>query len=847
MNKTSIKLILTICVCLLAFSQANVVLASTDNLIARAISDGQNGVVVQWKVDRETNNLGFNVYRVDNFEKILINRRLVAGSSLINAEKARYFGDNVYSIHDPKGNPRSRYIIEAVDLEGKTETFGVRTELVESVLPFAERQSITLEDLTKSGGDEADAFTSESAITPRDKQFAALNENFVQNADVQKWVAAQPGAKIAVKVDGLYRVSRAQLAATNFNVNAPVANWQLFADGIEQPLIVEPNGNYIEFFGRGADALYTDTRAYYLVVGTTAGRRMPVNSRRLNASQVTAPNFSNVVRFKQRVNYSSVILNGDDAENFFGDVIINDPATNLTFNVRGIETNAAQAIITVNLRGLTTVSHTIRVRLNNTELGTMSGNFRDAFQQQFSVPTSLLVEGANTFSFTSSGAGDVVMFDSISISYQRRFTADANRLTFTTVYGRSTRVQGFTSSNIRVFDISDPNGTTQVNARIEGNSVFIPANRPQLLYAIADEAVLQPSAVVSNSPSTILASAANKDLVIISHGKFFGAVLDNLANYRRSQGLTVEIVNVEDVYDESGFGTVSPAAISSFLKSVNPKYALLIGDSSYDHRNYFNFNAAQFADYIPTRNFETLFGEAVSDDLIVDYNGDNIPDFPIGRLPIKDVSALQNILNKMQSFEANAATALLQKGATFVSDNTDGWDFYQSNVRIREQLPAAAPVNYIKRSDGDAATVKQMIINSINSGRYLIAYSGHGQISAWWSSSVFGVNDVASLTNTDYPLFLPMNCLNGAFADAFSESLGEAMIESPRGAVAVYSSSGLTFPDSQEQMAIRFFKALGTGEFARIGDAAKTSKGSTGDSDVRRSWILLGDPTLKIR
>ena len=64
----------------------------------------------------------------------------------------------------------------------------------------------------------------------------------------------------------------------------------------------------------------------------------------------------------------------------------------------------------------------------------------------------------------------------------------------------------------------------------------------------------------------------------------------------------VEVVNVEDVYDESGFGSISPLSIRAFSQSVNPKYVLLVGDGSYDPRNYY---FAEFANYVPTRNFET--------------------------------------------------------------------------------------------------------------------------------------------------------------------------------------------------------------------------------------------------
>jgi len=33
----------------------------------------------------------------------------------------------------------------------------------------------------------------------------------------------------------------------------------------------------------------------------------------------------------------------------------------------------------------------------------------------------------------------------------------------------------------------------------------------------------------------------------------------------------------------------------------------------------------------------------------------------------------------------------------------------------------------------------------------------------------------------------------------------------------------------------------------RLGDAIKSAKAAISDGDVRRSWILLGDPTMRLR
>ena len=67
------------------------------------------------------------------------------------------------------------------------------------------------------------------------------------------------------------------------------------------------------------------------------------------------------------------------------------------------------------------------------------------------------------------------------------------------------------------------------------------------------------------------------------------------------------------------------------------------------------------------------------------------------------------------------------------------------------------------------------------------------------------------------------------------------------GAVASFVSSGLTIPDGQHAMGQRLFQLLYGSQPIALGDATRQAKLATTDLDVRRTWILLGDPTIKIR
>jgi hypothetical protein len=48
-------------------------------------------------------------------------------------------------------------------------------------------------------------------------------------------------------------------------------------------------------------------------------------------------------------------------------------------------------------------------------------------------------------------------------------------------------------------------------------------------------------------------------------------------------------------------------------------------------------------------------------------------------------------------------------------------------------------------------------------------------------------------------------------------------------------------------MGLQIFQSLYGASSVAIGDAGRQAKMATSDMDVRRTWILFGDPTLKIR
>lgn len=93
-----------------------------------------------------------------------------------------------------------------------------------------------------------------------------------------------------------------------------------------------------------------------------------------------------------------------------------------------------------------------------------------------------------------------------------------------------------------------------------------------------------------------------------------------------------------------------------------------------------------------------------------------------------------------------------------------------------------------------------------------------------------------------------MTCLNGFFHALYTETVAEALIRAPKGgAVAVWASSGLTRPPAQTDMQRALVNRLLSDEQLTLGEAIRFAKASIADPDVRRTWILLGDPTLRLQ
>ena len=181
---------------------------------------------------------------------------------------------------------------------------------------------------------------------------------------------------------------------------------------------------------------------------------------------------------------------------------------------------------------------------------------------------------------------------------------------------------------------------------------------------MASAGLKTPAAVVKDRASSLSAASNAADWILITHRSlgWDGAGAEQgwvtaLAALRQGQGLRTKVVDIEDVFDEFGYGLVTPQAVKDFLthayeswQSPAPQYVLLVGDTSYDYKD--NWGAGT-VNLVPGYLIHTThLGETITDEWYGQVSGeDAVADLFIGRLPAATLAQAQAMAAKIVAYE----------------------------------------------------------------------------------------------------------------------------------------------------------------------------------------------------
>ncbi|MGA6959434.1 MAG: hypothetical protein WBY38_08500, partial [Candidatus Acidiferrales bacterium] len=335
---------------------------------AHAMTGG--GVLLEWRTREEIRNLGFHIYREDASGRHQLDPSLIAGGALFLRGAQPQHTAKTYQWVDPDGGPGPSYVLEDVDLSGARTAHGPVSADSTISEPGPVAQAVLLSRLTRTLAAQPGRILPAMAGLPGTPVLSSLPVrlprpapprgplNPVTSAQMSSaYLDGLPAAKISVDAEGWYEVTRAQLAAAGFNFGGDTRMLQLLAEGVEQPIAIIgkqtgpfTSGDAIAFYGTGIDTPFSGTRVYWLIQGMQPGKRISASALH-GSGAASLPSFLSSVTLEQRTTYFAALLNGPNADNFFGALISTEPVDqDLTVNHYDANSSIA-AQLSVTLQG----------------------------------------------------------------------------------------------------------------------------------------------------------------------------------------------------------------------------------------------------------------------------------------------------------------------------------------------------------------------------------------------------------------------------------------------------------------------------------------------------------------
>lgn len=482
----------------------------------------------------------------------------------------------------------------------------------------------------------------------------------------------------------------------------------------------------------------------------------------------------------------------------------------------------------------------------------------------------------------SSSDGSEGWLDFIEVNARRQLRMEGNSMAFRVIAAKALNQSAYTLSNaqagIQVWDITDPLNFIHLEGTLNGSTYSFQADHPgdeipqfMALYPGQIQQAPTPVGAIANQN---LHALRDLDMVILTSQAFL-AEAQRLADHRsRHSNLSVEVVLVDQVYNEFNAGKADAAAIRDFARMLYIrdeafKYLLLFGDGSFDHRDIYGLGNNAIPTY-QQESFNPLFAFPADDFYTILEEGEDLGGFSninIGRIPVNSELEAQQMVNKIIKYDNNPeAFSDWRNRLVFVADDEDGNLHLNDADQIAEDL--AEEFGYFNQNKiyldafpqvstpggNRFPEVNRALDEAIFKGSLVVTYLGHGGEEGWAQERVLNISQIQSWNNLDrMPLLMTATCSFTSYDDPTFVSGGEeAFLNSRGGAFALMTTTRAVFANQNEILTEATLEQLFrkvNGKYPTLGEAMRSAKnGLSGSSTITnsRKFALIGDPSQQL-
>lgn len=623
---------------------------------------------------------------------------------------------------------------------------------------------------------------------------------------------------------------------------------------------------------------YTDHNIYWLNFDPAGpdGKRMATLGQSGTAG-LNSPN-SRAYYFEERELYA--IYNFYDLPlympNLFGDIFSGSSASR-TFSIylEAVESTAPAHLTLDFQHGSGSTTHQFEILINSVPILITSTSTINV-----TIPAGILESGGNTLYIKHNSSGTAYL-DYFEIEYTRELNTSSGELAFI-----SPDADGLAQYQIGglsdpwIFDVTDFDEVKYTHSSSFKDSARVYS--PRRYLAVDESALHSPVSITEDrfgaaDYTSLRETSLGADILVISADAFYDA-MEDYEEYREAgfQQPSYEVlrVRVSDIFDEFGWGLTDPVAIRDFLNytldpdsgwSTPPLYILYVGDGDFDYKNKLfagddNWMIPYESGLTCTDDFYTCF--------VPGGGPASFPCLATGRWPVRSAAEVEEMIERLISYEDGSSFGPWRDRVTFVSDdeyiNQTYFKIEQNHVIQTEYItetyiPDIINVQKIYLTEYPGAPdpagggirkpgATDDLIDAINEGCLLVNYIGHGNPTVWAHENVFQQSrDMPLLNNGDkLPLFLAFTCDWAYWDDPAAQSMPEEMLHMPGGgAIAAIAATRLTSTVPNATLAYNFFDELFSEPTGiRLGDALMLAKTSYVTNSEK--YHLLGDPVMKL-
>ncbi|MGQ1908484.1 type IX secretion system sortase PorU [Marinifilum sp. RC60d5] len=523
------------------------------------------------------------------------------------------------------------------------------------------------------------------------------------------------------------------------------------------------------------------------------------------------------------------------------------------------------------------------INISAVNTGSYTSNYALLSEQTFS---NFIPESDNfkiTLSYQKSSASSIGWLNFLRINARRNLIFENSQMSFRDKESVGTgniskfEIQNCNSSSM-IWDVTNPLSVKQIPLSLNGNTGTFNTSTFSLkeFIVLNSDGNFPTPELVENIQNQNLHGLSQADMLIISNPAFMSYAGQIAEYHRNNDNLKVSVVSQNSIFNEFSSGNPDVSAIRNFVKMFYDratsetdmiKYLLLFGDGSFDNKLESTSNTNKILTYqsensiSPTQSF-------VTDDFygLLDNNegeASGMVDIGIGRLPVNTTEEAQIVTHKILNYN-NAAKGDWQTSICFIGDDEDN----NTHMRDANKLAIQIEDNYpqyrtqriflddyeqITSSAGQEYPDVNLDINeSINSGRLIVNYTGHGNENGLAHEHILMLDDIEAWKNPDkLPLFMTATCEFSRFDNYKKLSAGEMIfLRANGGGIGLFTTTRLVYSSPNFSLNQNFYNYVfaqdSNKENYRLGDIMRKTKNASSTGINKRNFTLLGDPALKL-